>query len=179
MLDHLIYIRLPAENEKPLFASHSAAETVISAVISAQKQGWLRLHGFCVMPEALEMVTTPIRQGVSGLVAHIQAETIPPLMVLLPQAGMVWARQYTQTSLTSQRALDARLEMLLLAPVAGGIVETAAQYPYSSANTRYIAMVAPYAGFQKLTPPPAAVVIEAPRPAVPETSPEEPALSNE
>jgi hypothetical protein len=151
MLDHPVYVRIPTENEEPYFRNRSAAEAVISVVASAQKQGWLRLHGFVVMPEALEMVATPIKQGIAGVVAQIQAETIPLLMVLLPQAGLVWGRRFTHQELNSQLALDARLNMLLLSPVAGGVVDTAIEFPYSSANTRYSAMVVPYAGFAKET----------------------------
>jgi hypothetical protein len=36
--------------------------------------------------------------------------------------------------------------MLLLAPVAGGIVDVASAYPYSSANPRYVATVSAYSG---------------------------------
>jgi hypothetical protein len=147
MLDHPVYVRIPTENEETYFRNRSAAEAVISVVASAQKQGWLRLHGFVVMPEALEMVATPIKQGISGVVAQIQAETIPLLMVLLPQAGLVWGRRFTHHALNTQLALDARLNMLLLSPVAGGIVTSSMDFPYSSANLRYSAMVVPYAGF--------------------------------
>lgn len=153
MLDHPVYVRIPTENEELYFQNRSAAEAVISVVVSAQKQGWLRLHGFVVLPEALEMVMTPIKQGVSGVVAHIQAETIPLLTVLLPHAGMVWGRRFAHHDLTTQLALDARLKMLLLSPVAAGIVTAAEGFPYSSANARYSSMVVPYAGFARSESP--------------------------
>jgi hypothetical protein len=60
---------------------------------------------------------------------------------------MVWARRFTHLPLTTQQALDARLNMLLLAPVANGIVDRAEVYPYSSANARYASVVSVYAGF--------------------------------
>jgi hypothetical protein len=147
MTNHPVYVRVPTENETPYFKNRSSAEAVIGAVIEAQKQDWMQLHGFVVLPEALEMVATPVKQGVAGLVAHIQAQTIPPLAILLPNATGIWERRFVQMALTSQRALDARLAMLLLAPVATGITDIAAAYPYSSANPRYIASVVPYTGF--------------------------------
>lgn len=160
MLDHPVYVRIPTEDEAPYFRRQSAAEVVISVVMMAQQSGWMRLHGFVVLPEALEMVTSPIRQGVAGMVAHLQAETIPLLTVLLSDARLVWARRFTQIDLTTQRALDARLNMLLLAPVANGITSTAEEFPYSSANPRYRSTVSVYAGFMKAaeaaTPVPAA-----------------------
>jgi hypothetical protein len=149
MLDYPVYIRLTTESEKPFFENRSSAEAVIGALINAQQQGWLRLHGFVLLPSALEMVASVIRQGVPGVVAQIQAETIPLLSILLPNSGWVWSRQYSHTMLMTQRALDARLNILLLSPVANGIVDAAEQYPYSSANPRYSASVASYAGFQK------------------------------
>ena len=149
MLDYPVYVRMTTENEEPLFRNRSSAEAVISTVISAQSQGWLRLHGFIVLPEALEMVMSPLKQSVSGVVAHIQAETIPLLAILLPNAGQIWGRRFAQVSLTTQQALDARLNMLLLEPVANGIADKAESYPYSSANPRYVSSVSVYAGFVK------------------------------
>jgi hypothetical protein len=140
---------MPTENDEPYFKNRSCAEAVIGIVMSAQMRGWMRLHGFVVVPHALEMVASPLRQGVSGVVAHIQAETIPLLTILLPQAGYVWARRYLTTTLDTQLALDAQLQMLLLAPVAQSIVKTASEYPYSSSNPRYSSAVAPYAGFSR------------------------------
>jgi len=149
MLENPVYVRLATHDEQPYLKQQSAAEVVISVVASAQKQGWMRLHGFVVLPDALEIVCTPIKQGVSGVMAHIQAETIPLLIVLAPEAGLVWARRFAEVPLKTQLALDARLKMLLLSPVAGGMVEAPEQYPYSSANARYSTLVVPYAGFRR------------------------------
>ena len=145
-----VYLRMPTENEAPYFKNRSCAEAVIGAVIDAQKETWMQLHGFVVLPEALEIVATPVKQGVSGLVAHLQSETIPLLAILLPNAGLIWEKRFMQIPLATQRALDARLAMLLLAPVASGIVEMAASYPYSSANSRYATTVCTYTGFEKV-----------------------------
>jgi hypothetical protein len=144
-----VYVRIPTEHEAPYLKNRSCAELVISAVIEAQKQEWMQLHGFVVLPEALELVATPIKQSAAGLVANLEAETIPPLAILLPQASTIWEERFLQLPLTTQRALDARLAMLLLAPVASGIVEMSASYPYSSANPRYANSVSVYTGFGK------------------------------
>jgi hypothetical protein len=149
MPNHPVYVRIATENEVSYFKNRSATEAIIGVVIEAQKQNWMQLHGFVVLPEALELVATPIKQGVSGLVAHIQAETIPLLAILLPNASAIWERRFMQIPLTTQRALDARLAILLLAPVAAGIVDIAASYPYSSANARYAANVSVYTDFSK------------------------------
>jgi len=166
MLEHPVYVRIPTEDEIPYFRRQSAAEVVISVVMMAQQAGWMRLHGFVVLPEALEMVTSPIKQGVAGMVAHLQAETIPLLTVLLSDARMIWARRFAQIDLTTQRALDARLNMLLLAPVANGITAMAEEFPYSSANPRYKSTVSVYAGFMKTAEATSALMLAA-APAVP------------
>lgn len=149
MLEHPIYLRMPTENEEPLFKNASAAEAVISALILAQRKDWLRIHAFVILPDMLEMVCTPLKQGVSGIVAYLQAETIPQLMVLLPAAGMIWSRRFAHMPLETGSAYRARLNMLLLSPVAAGIIEEAEAYPYSSANPRYNSFVSAYAGFAK------------------------------
>ena len=165
MSNQPIYVRIATENEVPYFKNASAAEAVIAVVIEAQKQDWMQLHGFVVLPEAVELVATPIKQGVAGLVAYIQAETIPPLAILLPNATGIWERHFMQIPLGTQRALDARLAMLLLAPVASGIVDMAAGYPYSSANARYAASVTVYSDFIKSATIEVAKVTETPKPS--------------
>ena len=149
VLDYPVYVRMPTEENKTYFDNKSSAEAVINALITAQNQGWMRLHGFVVLPNGLEMVMSPIKQGVTGVVAHIQAEMTPVLAVLLPASLFVWGRYYNHKQIKTDRSLNARLNMLLLAPVAQGICDAANQYPYSSANARYKANVAVYAGFTK------------------------------
>jgi hypothetical protein len=143
---------MPTEDDKPYLANKSAAEAVISTLVTVQNQGWLRLHGFCVLPDALQMVMSPIRQGISGVVAHYQAETMVVLGVIVPEALMFWSPSYTSSPVLTQTALNARLEMVRLAPVAAGLVDDAGTYPYSSSNERYKSNVAVYAGFARMIP---------------------------
>lgn len=153
MLEHPVYVRLPTEDDKPYFENKSSAEAVISAIVNAQNQGWMRLHGFVVLPRALEMVLSPIRQGISGVVAYLQAEMTPILSVLLPEAFLVWSPLYTTQPLTTQKVLTARLEILRLLPIALNLSEEPEAYPYSSANVRYKQHVALYSGFARNLPP--------------------------
>ncbi|GAB4512722.1 MAG: hypothetical protein OHK0046_12690 [Anaerolineae bacterium] len=147
MIEHPVYVQLLTEESQPHFDNKSAAEAVIDTLIHAQNEGWLVLHGFVVLPDALEMACSPLRQGVSGVVAHVQSYLVPVLSVLLPKAVMVWSSRYVQKPLLNQRALNARLKMLRLAPVAYGLSDVAEEYPFSSANLRYRDYVDMYAGF--------------------------------
>lgn len=153
MLEHPVYVRLPTEDGRPYFENKSSAEAIIAVLINAQDQGWMRLHGFAVLPDALEIIISPIRQGVSGVVAHLQAEMMPVLSVLLPEALLIWSPHYSHRPLLTQKALNARLEILNLLPVAEGLSEAEAEYPHSSANPRYQGNVAAYAGFARMLPP--------------------------
>lgn len=153
MLEHPVYVRIPTEDEQPYFENQSSAEAVIGALITAQKQGWLRLHGFVVLPDALEVVMSPIRQGVSGVVAHLQAETTPILSILIQGARLIWSYTYAYKPILTQNTLNARLEMLKLSPVAQGLCDAPEDYIYSSANPRYRAEVSIYAGFARSLPP--------------------------
>jgi len=56
-------------------------------VIDAQKQEWMQLHGFVVLPEALEFVATPIKQGVTAddaRAAYLKAYADEPFVHVLP-----------------------------------------------------------------------------------------------
>ncbi len=149
MVEQPVYLRIPTENELPLLASASSAEVVISAVIRAQQSGWMTLHGFVVLPETLELVATPLKVSVSALVGYIESETIPLLKILLPDEGLIWNRHFMRSPLESQRSLDARLNILLLSPVAHGLAESAESYAYSSSNPRYADTTSPFTGFHK------------------------------
>lgn len=162
--EYPVFVQMPTHNETALFTARSDAEVVISTLIDAKAAGWLEIHGFVLLPDALEMVCTPRKQSIAGVVAHIQAETFPLLAVLRPEVGQFWAARFIRTPLVTQRALDARLHMLLLAPVAAGLVETASAYPYSSANIRYLDAVELYTGFRN-PPPPVEPHRPAPNPA--------------
>ena len=153
MSEYPVYIHMPTENGKPYLENRSAAEAIIGAIITAQNEGWITLHGFVVLPTALELVISPIRQGISGVVAHIQAETLPILSVLKPEALMFWSTRYQHTMIETQRALAARIEMMVLAPVAQELCASPEAYPFSSANRRYQSHVQVFAGFTPLLPP--------------------------
>ncbi len=152
MIENPVYVQLPTEDNAPHFGNNSAAEAVIDTLIHAQNEGWLRLHGFAVLPDSLELVMSPIRQGVSGVVAHIQSYMVPVLSVLLPHAVMVWSPRYEYKPLLTQKAMNARLKMMRLAPIAQGICDASEEYPYSSVNPRYRECVAMYAGFADMLP---------------------------
>src|SRR5690606_23372907 len=107
MLEQPIYLRIPTENEQPFFARHSCAEVVIGAVIKAQFSGWMRLHGFVVLPQALEIAATPLKMSVSAMVGYIESETIPLLSILINNANLIWSPHYLKVPLETQRALDA------------------------------------------------------------------------
>jgi hypothetical protein len=149
MSDQPVYLRIPTEHEQPLFESHSCAEVVIGVVVKAQEIGYMRLHGFVVLPGTLELVATPINMSVGALVGYIQSETIPLLSVLVPNSGMIWNRYFMRTPLETQRALDARLNMLLLSPVAHGLTNDAESYAYSSSNPRYSGAITPFTDYQR------------------------------
>ena len=143
-----VYVHIPTEADLPLLARQSCAEAVIATVMKAQEAGWIRLHGFVVLPEALEMVVTPLGLSIGALVGHIESETIPLLNALLPNSGDIWNRHFMRTPLETRRSLDARLGILHLLPVARGLVDSAEAYVYSSAHPRYSGTICAYTGFE-------------------------------
>ncbi|GAB4322828.1 MAG: hypothetical protein Kow00117_11520 [Phototrophicales bacterium] len=153
MLEYPVYIHMPTEESKPYLENRSAAEAVINAIINAQADGWVRLHGFVVLPAALELIISPIRQGISGVVAHLQAETLPILSVLKPEAFLFWSQHYQHATIETQKALNERIEKMELSPVAAGLCVVPEAYPFSSANPRYQGYVQVIAGFTPLLPP--------------------------
>ncbi len=153
MLEHPMYVELTTENNQPYFENPSCAETIISAMVVAQDQGWLRLHGFVVLPFALYLAISPIRQNVSGVIAHLQSEMMPILSVLLPEALMIWTPHYVHHPLVTQNVFNARLQMMMLSPVAYNLAESPEEYTFSSANPRYNKHVTLYGGFAGGLPP--------------------------
>jgi hypothetical protein len=179
MVEHPVYLRIPTENELPLFASASSAEVVISAVIRAQQSGWLTLHGFVVLPETLELVATPLKVSVSALVGYIESETIPLLHILLPNTDLIWNRHFMRSPLETQRSLDARLHILLLSPVARGLAESADAYAYSSVNPRYSETTTVFTGFRKTQTAPLVSFQDDPDETIPTNPPKSASASSD
>lgn len=148
-----IYLRISTEAEQPLLRSQSCAETVIAALLQIQASGWLALHGFVVLPEALELIGTPLAPSIGALVGGIVAATAPLLDVLTPTSGQLWSRCFMRTPLPTARAFETRLSILLLTPVARGLATTPAGYPYSSAHPRSASATTACTRYIPVSPP--------------------------
>ncbi len=112
----------------------------------------MRLHGFVVLPETLELVATPLNLSVSALVSAVESETTPPLRKLVSNGGLIWSRYFMRTPLDTQRAFNVRLSLLLLSPIARGLSLSPEAYPHSSANPRYSGVTSTYTGFHTTSP---------------------------
>lgn len=159
-----VYVHISTEGDLPLLERQSCAEAVIGTVMKAQESGWMRLHGFVVLPEALEMVVTPQERSIGALIGQIESETIPLLNVLLPNSGIIWNRYFMRTPVETQRSLDARLGILHLLPVAHGLVDAPEAYAYSSAHPRYSGTISVYTSFSGVPPRPGMGPLNPPQP---------------
>lgn len=152
MVDKPTFLRMPTENDAPYFASFSCAEILIDSLMAAQRRGWLQLHAFTVLPNAVELLATSLKQDIMGIKEYFQAQTTPLLTILLPKAANVWDRRFVVKWLDSQRAYDLQQEVMRCSPVDYRLSHTPELYPYSSAHPRYEGLVTPYMGFGEEAP---------------------------
>jgi REP element-mobilizing transposase RayT len=119
----------------PLFASREAAEALVHALVEAHEELRFHLHAWVLMPDHLHLVIEVPDGITSGIVMRfIKARFARRWNHRLRTRGPIWQTRFHDRVLTSERALMAAIEYVHANPVAAGLVESAEDYPLSSAK---------------------------------------------
>ncbi|MDX2162987.1 MAG: hypothetical protein SF162_16850 [bacterium] len=147
MLNKPTYLRIPTEQDAPYFASASAAEIIVDRLMAAQRRGNLLLHAFVVLPNAVELIATPLGTDMIDIKDELQAHTAILLNILLPKAAQVWDRRFIVKWLDTQRALDLQLQVMACLPLEHALADQPTFYAYSWLHPRYKGCTSPYMRF--------------------------------
>jgi len=132
---HPSLITTNVAHRHPLFADREAAGALVYALAEAQEELRFHLHAWVLMPDHLHLVIEVPDGITSGIVMRfIKARFARRWNHRLRTRGPIWQTRFHERVLTSERALMAAIEYVHANPVAAGLVESAEDYPLSSAK---------------------------------------------
>jgi len=108
---------------------------LIAAMRWQRDRGRIRLLGYCIMPDHLHWLLCLV-EGVSlsHVVRSLKAYTGRRAAGAPRHGGRVWQEGFYDHLLPSRREYQARLAYVHDNPVRAGLVESAEEWPYSTAN---------------------------------------------
>jgi putative transposase len=117
----------------PLFRNQQAVDTMMSTLAHYVEQGRYVLHEFVIMPDHLHLLLTPAEdisleramQLIKGGFSHRFGKS---------KRGLVWQESFANHRIHDERDFQKHAEYIRMNPVRAKLVESAAQYPYSSAG---------------------------------------------
>jgi REP element-mobilizing transposase RayT len=124
------------------FSRAGFAEILIDSFVWARDQGWYRLLGFVVMPDHYHLVIgLGERKPLDRVMQSLNRFTAGQVNEALDRSGMLWEEGYYDHLLRDRRDFDAVLEYVHNNPVEAGLVELQEDWPFSTANPRYMEFI--------------------------------------
>jgi REP element-mobilizing transposase RayT len=121
-----------------LLARRECAEVVIRAFAWSRDQGWCRLLGFVVMPDHYHLIIALGEvKTLDRLLSTINRFSAKQINDILGSSGAFWEEGYYDHQIRDRTDFDAILGYVHDNPVADGLVASAEEWPYSTANPRF------------------------------------------
>jgi putative DNA methylase len=99
-------------------------------------RNWYRLHGWVVVPNHVHIVMTP-QHAFSEIMRWLKWTTARRANQILGRRAMAfWQDEYFDHWIRDQQDFERIVQYVERNPVAAGLVESAEQWPWSSANER-------------------------------------------
>ena len=120
----------------PLLALPRAARVVEQSLLHFQGERY-GLHAWCVMPDHVHALVTPLpRHPLEGILHSWKSFTAHEVNRMLHRSGRLWQQESFDHLVRSGDAFESFLRHIEANPVAGGLCEDAADWPFSSARHR-------------------------------------------
>lgn len=120
----------------PLLALPRAARVVEQSLLRYQGERY-GLHAWCVMPDHVHALVTPFaRQALERILHSWKSFTAHEINRMLHRSGGLWRRESFDHLVRSGEAFGGFLRYIEANPVAGGLCEDPADWPFSSARHR-------------------------------------------
>lgn len=125
------------DRRRRLLAEADLADALIAVWVEARDRGDLVLHGYVVMPDHYHVLFTLTgASSVANVVRRAHSAFARPLRTRGFDGGRVWQRRFYDHVVRGEEDWRTELSYLHDNPVRAGLVEAAADYPWSSAAFR-------------------------------------------
>ena len=126
------------ENRRAVLASDRPVEIVTGTLDFARKSGWIKLLGFCVMPDHCHLLFFLVGdKSLSDVMKSISRFTSRELNRSFGTAGTLWEEGFFDHRCRDEAEIEDLLSYIEHNPVRACLVEKAGDWPYSSANPRW------------------------------------------
>ena len=125
-------------DRQPLFRRAEAARLFIENLYAVRTETTYKLLAFVVMPDHVHLVVVPSAGHALGQVVQlIKGRFARVYNSQVGSSGSLWQSRYHESALLSEQALVWAVEYVHENPVAGGLVASAEEYPWSSARAEF------------------------------------------
>jgi putative transposase len=125
------FVTAVTAGRRRLFQVRANAELLQRTLLDYRHQGRFQLHSFVIMPDHFHAIITPAPDiSLEKAMQFIKGG----FSFRLRSKREVWMRSFNQTQILSGQKFAATLEYIEQNPVRRGLVQTAAEYAYGSAN---------------------------------------------
>ena len=96
-----------------------------------------RLHAWCVMPNHVHVIATPLRDWTLSRIVHSwKSFTATKANALLQRTGSFWAREYFDRAIRDDVHYANAVQYVALNPVKARLCKTPEDWPFSSASRK-------------------------------------------
>lgn len=123
-------------SRRPIFKSKKAASFLMNILGYYKVVLNFRLYCYCIMPEHIHLMIQPnlVKYNISQVMKHIKGSFARNYNNLIRKNGHVWQDRFFDTALRTNEDVITRINYILQNPVRANIIETAEDYPFSSAK---------------------------------------------
>lgn len=130
------FITTCTDKREMIFSNTVYAKVVEDAILYAGNHGWCHLLGYVIMPDHLHLAVIPHERKVPLIMQGIKGFSARQINSLRNQKRKIWQRGYRDFVMDNKKAIYHKLRYIEENPVRAGLVNSPADYPFSSANKR-------------------------------------------
>jgi putative transposase len=138
MYERTFFITAVCYGRKPLFRSQALAELFLDTMFAYRAKGKFLLHEFVIMPDHTHLILTPdTRIPMERAVQLIKGGFSYRCSKEANFPGEIWQSRPNDHRIRDDVDYEHHRGYIHMNPVRAGLVAKAAEYPYSSANSRF------------------------------------------
>ena len=131
-LGHCFSVTLTTAERARLFTERKAVQTGLTALKETARKYKATIYAYCFMPDHLHLLaSTPHAVSFIDFIRHFKQLSAYRLRRQFQSSGSVWQTRFYDHALRSDEGLGTAASYIFDNPVRAGIVENAADYPYS------------------------------------------------
>jgi len=129
----IYFVSVTTARFAPWFQNPQAAESLCRLICGERGRSFL-LHAFIVMPHHYHLLVTLLAEHrIPQVIQRLNSQSARAVNAAVGRAGRLWARRFYDHVVRNTEDFRQCMDYIHYNPVAAGMVESASEYPYSSA----------------------------------------------